>query len=222
MPACPSLARPSAPCQALANVSLPQTGSPTLPGCATFSPFLSLSHVIAFRAHSTMDSSVFAACASPPACKPGSWAGAAWLAAVSPVPSTLLHSHALRMWVPAPHALPSQVLPHRSLWPPRLRHAPVRRALRLPAPVSLRRYHVGAGQGGRAGRGAGNPSPGLPSAGNIMGVGQCLLYGMTVVLRKKFSASRFWDDCVKHNCTVRPRPSRGSSIKARPTLAPPL
>lgn len=40
------------------------------------------------------------------------------------------------------------------------------------------------------------------SAGNIMGVGQCLIYGMTVVLRKKFSASRFWDDCVKHNCTV--------------------
>nr|XP_012625216.1 long-chain fatty acid transport protein 1-like [Microcebus murinus] len=44
------------------------------------------------------------------------------------------------------------------------------------------------------------------SAGNIMGVGQCLLYGQTVVLRKKFSASRFWDDCVKYNCTVRPRP----------------
>ncbi|XP_076978282.1 long-chain fatty acid transport protein 1 [Tamandua tetradactyla] len=40
------------------------------------------------------------------------------------------------------------------------------------------------------------------SAGNIMGVGQCLIYGMTVVLRKKFSASRFWDDCVQHNCTV--------------------
>ncbi|XP_062966325.1 long-chain fatty acid transport protein 1 isoform X2 [Cynocephalus volans] len=40
------------------------------------------------------------------------------------------------------------------------------------------------------------------SAGNIMGVGQCLLYGLTVVLRKKFSASRFWDDCVKYNCTV--------------------
>ncbi|XP_075857632.1 long-chain fatty acid transport protein 1 isoform X1 [Microcebus murinus] len=40
------------------------------------------------------------------------------------------------------------------------------------------------------------------SAGNIMGVGQCLLYGQTVVLRKKFSASRFWDDCVKYNCTV--------------------
>lgn len=40
------------------------------------------------------------------------------------------------------------------------------------------------------------------SAGNIMGVGQCLLYGQTVVLRKKFSASRFWDDCVQFNCTV--------------------
>ncbi|XP_014637230.1 PREDICTED: long-chain fatty acid transport protein 1 isoform X1 [Ceratotherium simum simum] len=40
------------------------------------------------------------------------------------------------------------------------------------------------------------------SAGNIVGVGQCLIYGLTVVLRKKFSASRFWDDCVQHNCTV--------------------
>ncbi|XP_057565730.1 long-chain fatty acid transport protein 1 isoform X3 [Hippopotamus amphibius kiboko] len=40
------------------------------------------------------------------------------------------------------------------------------------------------------------------SAGNIIGVGQCLIYGLTVVLRRKFSASRFWDDCVKYNCTV--------------------
>ncbi|XP_074549543.1 long-chain fatty acid transport protein 1-like [Halichoeres trimaculatus] len=40
------------------------------------------------------------------------------------------------------------------------------------------------------------------SAGTIMGVGQCLLFGVTVVVRRKFSASRFWDDCVKHNCTV--------------------
>ncbi|XP_014749433.1 PREDICTED: long-chain fatty acid transport protein 1-like [Sturnus vulgaris] len=39
------------------------------------------------------------------------------------------------------------------------------------------------------------------SAGNIMGVGQCLLHGLTVVIRPKFSASRFWDDCVKHRCT---------------------
>lgn len=41
------------------------------------------------------------------------------------------------------------------------------------------------------------------TAGNIVGVGQCLLHGLTVVIRKKFSASRFWDDCVKYNCTVR-------------------
>ncbi|MBN3299615.1 long-chain fatty acid transport protein 1a [Amia ocellicauda] len=40
------------------------------------------------------------------------------------------------------------------------------------------------------------------SAGNIMGVGQCLIYGLTVVVKKKFSASRFWEDCIKHNCTV--------------------
>ncbi|KAJ8362902.1 hypothetical protein SKAU_G00117330 [Synaphobranchus kaupii] len=40
------------------------------------------------------------------------------------------------------------------------------------------------------------------SAGNIMGVGQCLIYGLTVVVKNKFSASRFWDDCVKYNCTV--------------------
>lgn len=40
------------------------------------------------------------------------------------------------------------------------------------------------------------------SAGNIVGVGQCLINGLTVVVKKKFSASRFWDDCIKYNCTV--------------------
>uniref|UniRef100_A0A2K6L7Z4 Long-chain-fatty-acid--CoA ligase n=1 Tax=Rhinopithecus bieti TaxID=61621 RepID=A0A2K6L7Z4_RHIBE len=40
------------------------------------------------------------------------------------------------------------------------------------------------------------------SAGNIVGIGQCLLHGMTVVIRKKFSASRFWDDCIKYKCTI--------------------
>ncbi|KAM9307242.1 long-chain fatty acid transport protein 4 [Pholidichthys leucotaenia] len=40
------------------------------------------------------------------------------------------------------------------------------------------------------------------SAGNIVGVGQCLIHGMTVVIKKKFSASRFWDDCSKYNCTI--------------------
>ncbi|KPP64174.1 Long-chain fatty acid transport protein 4-like [Scleropages formosus] len=40
------------------------------------------------------------------------------------------------------------------------------------------------------------------SAGNIVGVGQCLIHGMTVVIRRKFSASRFWEDCIKYNCTI--------------------
>ncbi|XP_042658809.1 long-chain fatty acid transport protein 1 isoform X2 [Tyto alba] len=40
------------------------------------------------------------------------------------------------------------------------------------------------------------------SAGNIMGVGQCLIHGLTVVIRRKFSASRFWDDCTKYRCTI--------------------
>ncbi|XP_069783467.1 long-chain fatty acid transport protein 1-like isoform X2 [Narcine bancroftii] len=40
------------------------------------------------------------------------------------------------------------------------------------------------------------------SAGNIVGIGQCLLHGLTVVIKKKFSASHFWDDCVKYNCTI--------------------
>lgn len=43
----------------------------------------------------------------------------------------------------------------------------------------------------------------LSLPGNIMGVGQCLIHGLTVVVKKKFSASRFWEDCIKYNCTVR-------------------
>uniref|UniRef100_A0A3B3ZPY2 long-chain-fatty-acid--CoA ligase n=1 Tax=Periophthalmus magnuspinnatus TaxID=409849 RepID=A0A3B3ZPY2_9GOBI len=47
---------------------------------------------------------------------------------------------------------------------------------------------------------------GLPKAAivvhsNIVGVGQCLINGLTVVVKRKFSASRFWDDCIKYNCT---------------------
>lgn len=29
-----------------------------------------------------------------------------------------------------------------------------------------------------------------------------ILFGCTIVLRKKFSASNFWSDCIKYNCTV--------------------
>ncbi|KAG8037866.1 hypothetical protein G9C98_006077 [Cotesia typhae] len=40
------------------------------------------------------------------------------------------------------------------------------------------------------------------SAGGIVGVGQALCTGVTVVLTKKFSASKFWDDCIQYECTV--------------------
>ena len=47
-----------------------------------------------------------------------------------------------------------------------------------------------------------NPLPLYHTAGGIIGVGQAFLKGTTVVVKKKFSASRFWDDCVEYNCTV--------------------
>uniref|UniRef100_A0A0A1XF85 long-chain-fatty-acid--CoA ligase n=1 Tax=Zeugodacus cucurbitae TaxID=28588 RepID=A0A0A1XF85_ZEUCU len=47
-----------------------------------------------------------------------------------------------------------------------------------------------------------NALPLYHTAGGIIGVGNALLHGCTVVLRTKFSASNFWKDCVKYNCTV--------------------
>jgi len=41
------------------------------------------------------------------------------------------------------------------------------------------------------------------TAGGICGAGQALLCGITVVLRKRFSASNFWSDCIRYECTVR-------------------
>lgn len=40
------------------------------------------------------------------------------------------------------------------------------------------------------------------SAAGIMGIGSVIICGTTVVIRKKFSASKFWKDCVKYNCTA--------------------
>ncbi len=40
--------------------------------------------------------------------------------------------------------------------------------------------------------------------GGILSSGQMVLAGSTLVLRKKFSASNFWTDCIKHKCTVSP------------------
>ncbi|XP_063722029.1 long-chain fatty acid transport protein 1-like isoform X2 [Symsagittifera roscoffensis] len=46
------------------------------------------------------------------------------------------------------------------------------------------------------------PLPIYHSSGGILGVGQALINGCTVVIRPKFSASRYWSDCAKYNCTV--------------------
>lgn len=40
------------------------------------------------------------------------------------------------------------------------------------------------------------------TAGGVVGVGQMIIAGTTLVIKKKFSASRFWDDCVEYKCTV--------------------
>ncbi|KAK3908299.1 Long-chain fatty acid transport protein 4 [Frankliniella fusca] len=46
------------------------------------------------------------------------------------------------------------------------------------------------------------PLPLYHSAGGMCAVGYGLAYGMTVVLRNKFSASAFIADCIEHECTV--------------------
>ena len=40
------------------------------------------------------------------------------------------------------------------------------------------------------------------SAGGILGIGQMIIRGTTVVVRQKFSASQFWTDCITHKATV--------------------
>ena len=40
------------------------------------------------------------------------------------------------------------------------------------------------------------------SAGGVLGVGSCWHAGSTLVLRRKFSASKFWEDCCVHQVTV--------------------
>ncbi|XP_014205058.1 long-chain fatty acid transport protein 4 [Copidosoma floridanum] len=60
-------------------------------------------------------------------------------------------------------------------------------------------YHIG---GFRSSDRFYTPLPLYHTAGGVMSVGQSLLYGGTVVMRKKFSASSYFSDCIKYNCTV--------------------
>jgi AMP-binding enzyme len=48
-----------------------------------------------------------------------------------------------------------------------------------------------------------SPLPLYHTAAGCMSIGQMLIFGSTVVIRKKFSASAFFSDCAKYNATVR-------------------
>lgn len=39
------------------------------------------------------------------------------------------------------------------------------------------------------------------NATSLIVYGSCIAGGRTVVLRKRFSASNFWKDCIKYDCT---------------------
>jgi len=40
-------------------------------------------------------------------------------------------------------------------------------------------------------------------SGGVLGTGVTLVFGTPVVLMRKFSASNYWNDCIKYKCTVR-------------------
>jgi len=48
-----------------------------------------------------------------------------------------------------------------------------------------------------------NALPLYHSSAGMLALGPSFRYGISVTLRVKFSASNFWKDCVKYNCTVR-------------------
>ena len=47
-----------------------------------------------------------------------------------------------------------------------------------------------------------DPLPLYHSAGGIVGIGLMMVFGCTVVIRKKFSVRNFWKDCKRYNCNV--------------------
>ena len=47
-----------------------------------------------------------------------------------------------------------------------------------------------------------NALPLYHTSGGVLAPGQMLISGATLVIRKTFSASHFWTDCIEHKCTV--------------------
>jgi hypothetical protein len=47
-----------------------------------------------------------------------------------------------------------------------------------------------------------NSLPMYHGFGGFICIGIALFHGCTVVMKRKFSASNFWKDCIRHNCTV--------------------
>ncbi|XP_053626712.2 long-chain fatty acid transport protein 4 isoform X4 [Cherax quadricarinatus] len=46
------------------------------------------------------------------------------------------------------------------------------------------------------------PLPLYHLASGILGSGLSFISGMTVVIKRKFSVTAYWNDCIRHNCTV--------------------
>jgi acyl-CoA synthetase (AMP-forming)/AMP-acid ligase II len=79
----------------------------------------------------------------------------------------------------------------------------------LPKPAVIRqsRYHAGAVTFYTAARLKPHDIvmitlPIYHSNGGVIGVGAALVNGNTVVLRRKFSASQFWRECIRYECTA--------------------
>lgn len=47
-----------------------------------------------------------------------------------------------------------------------------------------------------------NSLPLYHTAGGMIGLGNVILRGSTMAIRRKFSATNFWTDCIKYRCTV--------------------
>ena len=56
------------------------------------------------------------------------------------------------------------------------------------------------------------------SAGGMTALGPAIIFGLTVVIRKKFSASAFWAEASQHQCTVRVSLSSLTFIELKPTM----